>query len=122
MDLGEIAETYDPSELREGFEACREHLEGVAQLVASIDRTEIEDRLLRYATCMREQGYDLPDPDFDVGALNEVPGSGDVPVAQSGPFGEIDEDDPAFVAANEACLWVFGETIGPDGFGPPVER
>lgn len=115
MDLGEAAEVIDPDDLREAFEACSHHLDGVAQLIAAVDRTEFEDRMVAYAACMRENGYDMPDPSFSFGA----PEMGEVP--QHGPFGEIDVDDPEFAAANEVCIGVFGETIGPGGFGPAVE-
>jgi hypothetical protein len=55
---------------------------------------------------MRDNGYDMDDPDFSSfgpGAEGE-PAEG----ARVGPFGEIDQDDPDFVAANEAC----GEILG----------
>lgn len=119
MDLGEAAELIDPQDMEAGFEACAHHLDGVAQIVAGIDRTAIEDRLYEFAACMREQGYDMPDPDFGSFAPGTAPGADQT--AAMGPFGEIDPDDPAFRAASEACMWVFGETIGPGGFGPPVE-
>ncbi|MBU1226852.1 MAG: hypothetical protein KJ698_06560 [Actinobacteria bacterium] len=119
MDLGESADRIDPADLEAGFEACSHHLDGVAQIVAGIDRTAIEDRLYDFAACMREQGYDMPDPDF--GAMSPGMGPGGGEAASMGPFGEIDAEDPAFLAASEACMWVFGETIGPGGFGPATE-
>lgn len=114
VDLGEAAEVIDPDDLRAGFEACSHHLDGVAQLVQSIDRTDLEDRMYRYASCMREHGFDMPDPDFDFGPPGEGGGQA------QGPFGDIDTHDPAFEEANDACMGVFGETIGPGGFGPAV--
>ena len=54
--------------MREAATTCRGHLEGVALRFASIDRTEMEDRTLEYAACMREHGFDMPDPDFSGGA------------------------------------------------------
>ncbi|MCJ7724941.1 MAG: hypothetical protein MUP76_00930 [Acidimicrobiia bacterium] len=119
MDLGEAADLIDPDDMEAGFEACAHHLDGVAQIIAGIDRTAIEDRLYEFAACMREQGYDMPDPDF--GTMSPGMGTGGEDMAARGPFGEIDPDDPAFRAASDACMWVFGETIGSGGFGPPVE-
>jgi hypothetical protein len=111
MEMGEAVETIDEEDLRDAFQACRHHLDGIAQLVAGIDRTDMEDRMVAYAACMRDNGFDMPDPDFG--------GGGQGP--ESGPFGQIDIDDPAFEAANEVCIGVFGETIGPGGFGPAGE-
>ena len=64
-DAGAAAAAAGGTEaLRDAATACRGHLAGVALRFASIDRTEMQDRLLAYAGCMREHGYDLPDPDF----------------------------------------------------------
>jgi len=115
MELGEAAESIDPADMEAGVEACSHHLDGVAQIFASIDRTAIEDRLYEFAACMREQGIDMPDPDFDVNMTNQGGAGAD------GPFGQFDVEDPAIQAAIEACRGVFGETIGPGGFGPPVK-
>jgi hypothetical protein len=95
----------DQDTIEAAFEACRSHLEGLAFGPGAIDLTEIQDRLLDFSACMRENGYDLPDPDF-TGLL-----SGDA----NGPFGdeEIDPDDPVFTAALEACQHIFeGFAIG----------
>jgi hypothetical protein len=95
--------------LREAATACRSHLAGVALRFASIDRTEMQDRLLAYAGCMREHGYDLPDPDFS--------GAGGM---MRGPFPGLGLgalDDPAFREANESCQGVFAGLI-PGGAGP----
>jgi hypothetical protein len=82
------------------FAACAPHLEGVTFGLDSEDRTEREDSLLAFAACARENGYDMPDPDFSHAG---VPGAGG-----GGPFANIDKDDPAFQAALKACSDVFG--------------
>lgn len=93
---------FDRDAFREVRESCSELLEGVSLGFQNVNRTEIEDRLLEFASCMRDNGYDMPDPDFSAGN----PGQGG-----GGPFGQIDRDDPSFQTAAEAC----GEII--DGFG-----
>jgi len=108
-DLGDV----DRETMRAAFEACQEHLEGLALGPGSIDFTEIEDRLLEFSTCMRENGYDMPDPDFS----NFGAGGG----GGGEPFGgEIDRDDPGFQAALEACEHIFEgfELAGRGGGGP----
>jgi len=118
-ELGAAVEAIDPADLEAAAAACREHLIGVAQIFQNIDRTAIEDRLVEFAACMREQGIDLPDPDFSFGPPGGSPGNGGG--GNPGPFGEFDVEDPRFQSAYEECQWVFGETIGPGGFGPAVE-
>jgi len=117
--LGEAAELIDPDDLEAAVEACDQHLVGVAQMFQNIDRTAIEDRLVEFAVCMRGQGIDMPDPDF--GFFDMGMGTGGNGADESGPFGELDVDDPAFQAAYEECQGVFGETIGTGGFGPSVD-
>ncbi|NIA24349.1 MAG: hypothetical protein GWP04_02135 [Gammaproteobacteria bacterium] len=116
---------FDPND-RELFQkardACGPILERVAIGFRQEDRTQLEDTFVEYAACMRENGYDMPDPDFsNVG----VPGSENG--QPRGPFADIDSSDPAFIEANAACQSIFtnlpgflGGTrgaIGPGGGG-----
>ena len=48
-----------------------------------------------YVACMRENGYDLPEPDF----------SGEGPVFKES---EVDREDPKFKTVNEKCQSVLG--------------
>jgi hypothetical protein len=53
------------------------------------ERQEMQDAFLAYAQCMRDNGYDMPDPDFS---------------GEGGMFRmEGEPDDPAFQQAQEAC-------------------
>ena len=58
---------------------------------------ELQDTFLEFTTCMRDNGYDMPDPDFTgdgFGGLFEI--------------GEnIDPNDPVFLAAMEECQSIF---------------
>ncbi len=101
-------------QFRAAFEQCQDALGGLTLGFGRSDRTEIEDTLIEYAACMRENGYDMPDPDFsNLGADGEDgEGDGGGPGAGGGPLGAIDQDDPEFVAAQEVC----GELLA--GFGP----
>jgi hypothetical protein len=94
-------------EINSARDACMPLLDGVTFGFESIDPTEREDQLLEFAACMRENGYDLPDPD-----LTKTRGSG------GGPFGgSIDLTDPAFQAAAAACDGLFGGFSGQPGTG-----
>ena len=87
----------DVEKLQAAADVCGELLEGLDIGVDNIDLTTITDNLLIFAACMRDNGYDIRDPDFDLFA----PGNGSVPNA--GPFGELDFSDPDFIAAFPAC-------------------
>jgi len=82
------------------FQACRELLEGLAFGRGGIDVTEVTDTLVEFAACMRENGYDMPDPD-----LSNLGNPGE---AGGGPFGgDLDPTDPDFISAMEECEGIF---------------
>jgi hypothetical protein len=92
------AKTLDIPVVHSAFETCRGLLDNVAFGLSSEDLTGREDELLALAVCMRENGYDMPDPDF----------SGDGH-GGAGPFGDaIDIDDPDFQTAAESCEGIVG--------------
>ncbi len=101
------AEDLDRAAFQEARDACSGLLEGVSFGFRDFDRTEIEDTLVEYAACMRDNGVDMPDPDF---SAQPGPGGG-------GPFGRLDPDDPAFQAAAAACQDILAGAFGEDG--PP---
>jgi len=98
---------FDREAARQAFLDCSSHLEGVAIGPFGRDLTQLEDTLVQYAACMRDHGYDLPDPDLSDGIRSfGRPG---------GIFGKrIDPTDPDFVAADEACRHIFTDA-GLDG-------
>ena len=82
----------DEAELDAAFEACVPLLAGVSFGFERIFAAEFQDDLVAFAGCMRDNGFDMPDPDF--AALTTT--------------GEIfpstlDINDPDFDAAFEAC-------------------
>ncbi|NND01513.1 MAG: hypothetical protein HKN91_01880 [Acidimicrobiia bacterium] len=100
-------------EFQSAREACSDLLEGVTLGFQGIDQTELEDDLLQFAMCMRENGYEeMPDPDL---SATGTPGQ-----AGGGPFGELDRGDPDYQAAAEQCQDVlagFGRGFGGGGRG-----
>ena len=106
-------ESVDRDAMRTSRDACSEHLDGIEFGFQSVDQTELQDTLLEYASCMRDNGYDMPDPDLV--ALGSGPGGGG---AGAGPFGELDRADPDFVSAQEVCEEVLAE-FGFRGAGGP---
>lgn len=93
-------ESMDREVAEAAFESCNEYLEDVTFGLESEDRTEREDELLAFAACVRDNGYDMPDPDFSTA---RTPGQGG-----GGPFGGLDREDPAFQTALAACSDIFG--------------
>lgn len=102
----------DQGTLQAAFEECGQIIEGVVQNnFQQIDQTEFQDAFLEFAQCMRDQGIDLPDPDFGGGF---GPGAG----GGGGLFGgAIDPQDPAFQEAAEQCQGIFEGGFGPGGGG-----
>lgn len=95
--LGEIGRDPDLPAARD---ACGGLLEGLAfgPGQGGFDLIELQDALLEFARCMRDNGVDMGDPDLS----RFAPGGND-DGQPGGPFGEIDLDDPDFAAAFEVC-------------------
>jgi len=110
----------DRDTMRGAREACSQYLEGITQQFELPDTTEMQDLMLEYAACMRENGIDMEDPDF----TGDGPGMG----GRLGfDPGDYDPSDPTFEAANEICQEIFGAAGmpgmmmggGPGGGTPP---
>jgi hypothetical protein len=100
---GGAFEPADRDAMQAAREACSQYLEGITQQFDRPDMTEMQDLMLEYAACMREQGIDMPDPDFTTEDGAQGPG------ARLGfNTGDFDPSDPAFQAANEVCQEIFG--------------
>jgi hypothetical protein len=105
---GDTMTTADREKMQAAREACSQYLEGIAQQFERPDMSEMQDQMLAYAQCMRDNGVDMPDPDFSQEGGGGMFGFG------SGDQG-IDPNDPAFQTAQEACQEIFG---GGPGGGP----
>ncbi len=85
--------------------ACISELEGAAFAPggSAFDINEMQDAMVEFAQCMRDNGVDFDDPDlatmFSGGELQN-------------PFEALDIDDPEVAAAVEECQVAF------TGFGP----
>jgi hypothetical protein len=66
----------------------------------AVDEAEIEDAMLEFAECMRENGVDMPDPKFEDG--------GGVSLGFDADSG-IDPESEEFKAAEEACEPIMEE-------------
>jgi len=87
-------------------EECFPIIEEIVQNFVGPDFSELEDNFLEFAACMREQGVEMPDPDFSQGF---GPGAG----GRAGILGDIDPTDPEFQAAAQECQGIFEGRFGP---------
>ena len=114
-----------PEGTREAFDTCGDLLDG-AQFGpgrggpgGDFDATELQDTLLEFAQCMRDNGIQMDDPDFsNFGTPGDPPADGGGGGGRGGPFGDLDQSDPAVQAAMDACSDILGG-FGPGGGGPP---
>jgi hypothetical protein len=83
--------SIDEGAMEEAMEACEDLRPDFGSQMTPEDQSEMQDRLLAYAECMRDNGIDMPDPEFDEGMVRFGPPEG------------IDPEDPEFQAAQETC-------------------
>ena len=99
----------DPGTIEGAFAECDHLIEGlISDVFRTLDQSEFQDNFLEFASCMRDQGIDMPDPDFSSGF---GPGEG----GRQGLFGDIDPQDPAFQEAAEECQGIFEGGFGLGG-------
>ena len=90
LSLRDLADV-DQAEIEEAFEPCAPLLAGVNFGFDQIFDTEFQDELVAFSACMRDNGFDLPDPDFSA-----LTSTGQL-------YPEFDLDDPDFETAFESC-------------------
>lgn len=116
---GEVDENGQPDiddeTIRNALTACEDLIADVQLGFEIPDLTELEDTFLEFASCMRDNGYDMPDPDFSGGFFGAAGEDGAPP---AGPFGQIDPNDPDFQTAFEACQPILSQ-LGFPGTGGP---
>jgi hypothetical protein len=110
----------NPEEFEEALDACDHFLEQAAGERTEID-PEMQDRMLEFASCMREHGINMPDPNTDGGIMIQRNDDGTVTNGDN----QIDPSSPEFQEAQEACQPILGDDlegprtqIGPGGEGP----
>jgi hypothetical protein len=79
---------------REAESECRRHLQDLVSQIDEDERRDFQEARLEFARCMREKGFDVPDP-------RSGPPSGGA--GQGGALGDLDLNDPRVQEAMEAC-------------------
>lgn len=92
----EADQNVDERTFREADEKCRHLLrDAEPPQLSEEEKRRVQEEMLRFARCMREQGIDMPDPKFDEG--------GGASMQIGGPGSELDPEDPDFQKAQRAC-------------------
>lgn len=107
----------DPEEFEAALDACDHFLEQAAGERREID-PEMQDRMLEFASCMREHGINMPDPNTDGGIMIQRNDDGTVNNGDD----TLDPSSPEFQEAQEACQPILGDDLpgprtqtGPEG-------
>lgn len=97
----------DQGKFQTAMKACQKYQRAAIGNISDADRQEFQDAFVKFASCMRQHGVDLPNPSA---------GGGGPPAGG----GQINQNDPKTKAAREACqdkLPQGGPGGGPGG--PP---
>ncbi len=100
VTFGALREIGRDPDLPAARETCQDLVAGLAfgPGQGGFDLVELQDTLLEFARCMRDNGVDMGDPD-----LSRIGPGADDDGQAGGPFGVIDLDDPDFAAAFAVC-------------------
>jgi hypothetical protein len=89
------ARDTDPATMRKAEQACSQYREAIKPPeMSAAQREEFRKAALEHARCMREQGSDFPDPEFDENGGAQV---------RIGRGSGIDPESAEFRKAQEAC-------------------
>lgn len=99
-----------PAGFEDADHECRHFLDGLIGDGPGPLDAEQQDKALKFAKCMRDNGVDMPDPDFSGGGVRITIGGG--PGSATGP------DSETFKAAQKVCGGLFG--AGPGFSSGPV--
>lgn len=105
-------QNVDRTKLQAATRACQKYRQAAFGTISQSQRQAFQDAFVKFSSCMRQQGVDLP-----------TPTAGGGPPAGGAPGAAINRDDPKFQAAQKACrskLPNGGRSGGgPGGGGPP---
>lgn len=95
------AENADSAKVDKAMEACRS-LSPFGEKGRDLT-PEQQERMRAFTQCMRDNGVDMPDPDFSAGGGIKI----------GGPDSKLKPDDPKVQKAVEACRDKMGAVGGP---------
>jgi hypothetical protein len=101
---------------------CQKYMDtGGGRTLSAAEKAKVQNSMLAYAKCMRQNGVDMPDPKFangGGGVTFQLGGPGKKGASTGGP----NPESPAFKKADEACHGKLADLGkgGPDG-GPSTQ-
>jgi len=95
---GQTPTSAQLAQIQQARSACRSTLNGITFGFNPSSNPQFQAALLKYAQCMRSNGFNMPDPNF-----NSTPSTSTTPGSFRGPFGGINRNDPTFQKANTTC-------------------
>lgn len=102
----------DPA-TKKALAACKGKLGEMGQPPSPEEQEEFKEDALAFAQCMRENGIDMPDPQFD--------SEGHVQMKIGGPGGGPNPESPAFQEAQETCREKLPNDKGGPMLGAPPQ-
>ena len=91
----------NPEKFQAALKECGSPLGNAGPLqLSEEDRQALQESALEFAQCMRDNGVDMPDPDFSEGG-----------VRIGGPGSNFDARDPKFQEAQKACEPIMREAM-----------
>jgi len=111
----------DNAKMQAAQKDCQKYMNvGGGRAVSAAEKAKVQNAMLDYAKCMRQNGVDMPDPKFSSsggGTTFQLGG----PSKKGGTTGGPNPDSPAFKKADEACHGKLADLGkgGPDG-GPAL--
>jgi hypothetical protein len=89
----------DPDKLEAAQKVCGDVPAGALGGGTDLNSAEFQDAAVKFAACMRNEGIDMPDPDFSKGSVQGM----------TGLFKNVDRNDPKVEAATQKCRSVFAD-------------
>lgn len=96
----------DPT-VKKALDACQQYFTAARPQFTPDQQQKLQDALLKYAKCLRDNGFNMPDPQFGTGGGG--PGGG--------AFRDINRNDPAFKKADTVCQPLLAGVRGGGGGG-----
>ena len=99
---------YPQAQRQAALQACQSYLRQAFGNISPAQSAQFRQQFVKYATCMRSHGIDIPDPTT----------SGAGGFGLRGALRSVDRNSPAFKTANTACASLrprFGRGLGGGG-------
>jgi len=111
LQNGQTPTSAQLAQFQQARTACQSTIKGITFGFNPSSNPQFQAALLKYAQCMRTNGFNMPDPTFNNSGGGTSTGTGTG--GFRGPFGGINRNNPTFQKANTACRSILQSA----GFG-----